>query len=101
MSFPVHSLAEQKREVEKSLARTTLTQIEKGTISFAQGQEIANFILQKIDQITTEEELVSFVYEMSEKWPIFDTIKEVVRLRMNESKEVEKQLQKARQGGDL
>lgn len=62
---------EQKKQIEKMIVNTSIDALEAGAIQEAELQEIAKFVLLKIDAIKTEAELVVFLEELAVKWKFF------------------------------
>lgn len=92
MHYAAHSYEDQKKEIELSIARTIVTQVKNGNLTFEIGQEIAKYTLAHIDTTKTQEDLVLFLEDLSKKWDVFATLHELFRGRMNEVKKVEEQL---------
>lgn len=92
MHYAAHSYEDQKKEIELSIARTIVTQVKNGNIEFATGQQIAQYTLEHIDTTKTGEDLVMFLGDLAKKWPIFATLHELFKVRMNETKHIEEQL---------
>lgn len=80
------NLVDQKNEIELSLARTILTQLEKKTISFSQAQTMARFIVERIDDATTEDTLIRFLQTLAKQWEIFSTTYEFYKIHSNDEK---------------
>lgn len=75
-----------KKEIELSLARTLLTQIEKKSFTFKKAQEIARFIVDKLDNLTTPKKLLDFLHGLSTRWVIFFTTYEFYKMRLAQEK---------------
>lgn len=73
-----------KNEIELSLARTLVTKIEKKIITFDKGQEIARFIVDKLDSLKTPKKLSHFLQELSDQWDIFSTTHAFYKLRLDQ-----------------
>lgn len=87
----------QKDEVELSLARTVLTQIEKENLSYSESQEIAKEILSQIDDIKETRQLLIFLRTLSQRWKIFENLFELYKLKMNEIKVKNEKLEEAKE----
>ncbi len=85
-----------KEEIELSLARTIYTQLDKDTLSYDQCREIAQFVLERIDEVNDETSLMVFLEELSIKWPLFESLKGLVRLKVSDASETAKKLQQAK-----
>ncbi|HLD01296.1 MAG TPA: hypothetical protein VJC10_00305 [Patescibacteria group bacterium] len=78
------SFAKQKKDIELSLARTMLTFIEKGTYTYEQSQEIARFILREIGLAKTPEQVLSFLEKLTLKWPVFENLRGLYRIKVKD-----------------
>lgn len=65
---------ERKDQVFRAIAELNITLFENRSFSEENFAPVADFILGKIDIIQTEEELLSFLSELVEKWPVFEPI---------------------------
>ncbi len=81
-SIDVHmsNFEAQKKEIELSLARTILTKIEKKIITFKEGQEIARFIVDRLDNVRGEEKFLVFLNDLAKQWDIFATTRDLYRI---------------------
>lgn len=87
------NFAEQKNEIEVSLARTILTQLDKKAVTFDQAQEMARFILSQIDTINNIDQMSSFLQNLSKKWPVFESTAGFYKLRAIEARQTEGKIQ--------
>src|SRR3989344_6534746 len=78
---------EHKKEIEAKIVEDIVFGLESNKISETDLPRIADFVLGKIDNIQNHEELVSFLNELSEKWPVFDNLEEVERGEVKDSEE--------------
>lgn len=62
---------ERKDEVLKEIADLIIAGLKDGTILEDDLFPIANFVLEKIDTLATEEQMVVFLSELVQKWPVF------------------------------
>lgn len=62
---------EHKKEVERMLVETIIAALQQGTLSDTEVPTLSAFILERVEAITTHEEMVVFLRELSGKWPIF------------------------------
>lgn len=97
MHYATHSFEDQKNEIGLSVTRTILTQLEKNLIPFAQGQEMARFVLDGIDKTGTPDELLAFLEQLTKKWDLFATVYELFKLRLREQAQIEKSLQQTQE----
>jgi len=72
------------KEIELSLSRVILTQLEKGTIAYDQSREIAQYILSQIDDIKNSNQLLIFLQNLNQKWIFFESTYGLYKLRMND-----------------
>lgn len=78
----------QKKEIELSLARTILTQLDKRVITFEQASEIARHIVSKLESATDEKKLLDLLQEIAKRWDIFSTTHGFYKMRLHEEKSV-------------
>lgn len=81
------SLKDKKNQIEQEITQVILNQIEKETLTVDESSEIVGFCLEKIQAVNTEEEMASFLADISVKWPIFSGI---VSLEQGKAKEEQK-----------
>ncbi|MBU4016288.1 hypothetical protein KJ980_01655 [Patescibacteria group bacterium] len=65
---------ERKDEVLKAIAELIIAGLKDGSIVEDDLFPIANFVLEKIDTLATEEQMVVFLSELAQKWPVFSKI---------------------------
>lgn len=70
----VDQFQEHKKTLEKAIGEAIATALEKGNLSQEGLSEISDFILERIDKIQNHEELIKFVSDLSQKWPIFKNL---------------------------
>lgn len=78
---------EKKKEVEKMIVDTAIDALGAGVITEDELQPIAGFVLSRIDSIKTEEELVTFLTELSEKWKFFLPVERFLEAEVKEEQE--------------
>ncbi len=66
--------ADHKEEVIKSIVESIIQALENSNLSEADLPEIGKFVLARIDNIQTHDELVLFVGELATKWSVFKHI---------------------------
>lgn len=84
MDQNVNSFDSEIKEIELSLSRVILTQLEKGTITYDQSREIARYILSQIDDIKNSSQLLVFLQSLYQKWNFFESTYGLYKLRMND-----------------
>lgn len=77
---------DKKNQIELSLARTILTQLEKKAISFEKAQEIAGFINLYVDDIRNPSQLTSFLRDLSLQWNMFETVYQFYNIHEGDKK---------------
>lgn len=65
---------ERRDEVLKEIADLIIVGLKDGSILENDLFPIADFTLQKIDTLATEEQMVIFLSELAQKWPVFSKI---------------------------
>jgi|SRR3989344_7639653 len=63
-----------KNKVGKELTIQLAVSLRDGKISNAEMSEIAAFVLEKINNVNTTEELSAFLDELGKKWPLFENL---------------------------
>lgn len=81
--------AEHKREVEQGIVEAVINGLEKGTLLPDDARASAKFILQRVHDISTEEQLRGFLEELSSQWPIFANLYTIEQGELQEEKEKE------------
>lgn len=66
---------EHKNEIEKKIVEAIIAGLANKNLLASQLSEIADFVLQRIDEVKNEDELLAFLADLSSKWPIFNNIK--------------------------
>lgn len=92
---------EHKKKLEENILNTVLVNLDKGTLKEEELSAIASFALPRIDQLTSYNELLQFVRDLSLKWPIFknlETISEGALEDVNEDFVAEQALKLAKEG---
>jgi len=97
MHYATHSFEDQKNEIGLSVTRTILTQLEKNLIPFAQGQEMARYVLDGIDKTANADELLAFLGKLTKRWDLFATIYELFKLRLREQAQIEASLRQTQE----
>jgi hypothetical protein len=75
MDNTTHQVSQDFREkVYKDLWQVTLSSLEHGELSEDDSQVVADFVLERLDNINTYSELFLFLDNLSNRWPIFSNI---------------------------
>jgi hypothetical protein len=61
----------QKNLIYEELADRTISGLEKGEISPEESDAIADLVLQRLENVSTEEGMTIFLEELSKSWDIF------------------------------
>jgi hypothetical protein len=62
---------EHKKEVSRRLVETIITSLQEDLLSADDYDEVADFVVTRMDAVKTNEELMQFLRELSSKWKIF------------------------------
>lgn len=73
----MHSLEDHKKQVEKMILEAIVLGLENEKIKEADLPPIADYVLKYIDAIYDHHQLVVFVTNLSQKWPIFKNIEDI------------------------
>lgn len=79
-----------KNVVGERLARKVARALEDGTVTLEQLPEISSYILDNIDTITNHGQLMTFLTELSQKWPVFSNVLTMEQGEVQEKKEDQK-----------
>lgn len=66
--------AQYKQNIEQQIVDTIAKAVEEQKLIETQLPEISEYVLSKIDQITTHDQLIGFLSHLSLKWPVFQNI---------------------------
>jgi len=66
--------AQLREKVYNDLWEATLHAMDKEELSEEDAQEVADFILGKLDTVQTHPELFSFLEELASKWPVYSNV---------------------------
>lgn len=80
---------EHKNRIERAIVETVISALENGNLAESELSQIANFVLEKIDQIKTHDELVIFLSDLSSRWPIFTNLETLEKGEIEEKVEDE------------
>lgn len=72
MDNSIQNFEEEKNKLYNDLLGATLGAIETNTLSFEEGQEVSIFVLANLEPISSKEALLSFLDELTKKWPVFN-----------------------------
>lgn len=68
-------LSQERRDaIEKEIAELIIKGLKEGSLKEEDLSPIAKFVLEKIDTLATEEQMVTFLSELSQKWSVFSNI---------------------------
>lgn len=79
-----------KNVIGERLARKVARALEDGTVTLEQLPEISSYILDNIDTITTHDQLMTFLTNLSQKWPVFSDVLTMEEGEVQEKKEDQK-----------
>ncbi len=79
--------AQHKKKIEDEIAEAIIDALEDKKISEGDATQISDFVLRKIDLIKTHEELTSFLTELSQNWPVFESLGKIEQGEEQEVKE--------------
>lgn len=85
-----------KKEIELELAKTILTLVEAQKITFAQSQEIARYILSRMEEVRTIQDLILLLSEVSGKWEGFKEIYELRSMRVGDTMQTKEKLEEVK-----
>lgn len=94
---------EKKKEIEKAIIDKSITALEQGFIEESGLGEIATFTLWKIDLLKTQNDLITFLRELSAKWHFFSDLLVIESGELdlaNDKKNIEK-IEQLTQGGSI
>lgn len=66
--------SERKDEILQKIVDRILTGLENGNLTEEELKPIADFVLGRIDEFQTEDELIPFLLELAQKWSVFSNI---------------------------
>ena len=92
---------EHKEEIQRQILQVIVTSLRQDLLSTDVVPDIADFVLTGMESVDTEEELVSFLTELSEIWEVFVKIKDIELGTIQRTKEhdvTQEALKLARQG---
>lgn len=78
-----------RKHIEQQIVDTVTEHLEKNKISTEDARQMSVFVLDHIDTITSHPQLIQFLRQMAQKWPIFGPVYEIERgfqQRAHESK---------------
>lgn len=94
---------EKKKEIEKAIVDKSITALEQGFIKEDDLGIIAKFTLDKIDTLKTQDDLIVFLRELSNKWHFFSDmlVIESGEIQKNNERMVIEQIQGLTDNGNL
>jgi hypothetical protein len=78
---------EQRGAIENQIAELVIKGLREGLIQEEDLSPIGKFVLEKIDTLQTEEQMVAFLTEMAQKWPLFSNILTIEKGKVSENSE--------------
>lgn len=69
---------EHKDKIERKILEILANALDAGQIENDDAPNVARFVLDRIDKVTNQKDLVAFLGDLSEKWPVFSTLKDQV-----------------------
>lgn len=76
-----------KEKIEREIVETCAQALEKRELTTQDTSQVADFVLTKIDSIQNEQELLIFLGELSQKWPLFQTVIDMEKGSIQEQNE--------------
>lgn len=67
-------LQNHKKEIETQIVETMISALENEKITESESSEIAAFVLDRIDAVTTTQEMTTFLQDLAAKWEIFGSL---------------------------
>lgn len=86
-----------KNELELSLARTILTQLDTGAITHGQSQQISQYILARIDEAVDPQGILLFLQDLSQKWNMFETLFNFFKIKVADTQQTDVKLEEVKQ----
>lgn len=65
---------EKKKELEKQIVEMAISALENGAITEYMLGDISQFVLSRIDGIKNDEELATFLKDLSQRWSMFSPL---------------------------
>lgn len=82
-------LDQQKEQVQGKILQEISDDLKKGELSSDETTKIAGFVQEKIKLVNDRNELLAFLKELSDKWPIFNNIYQVEKGEEEQKKDVQ------------
>ncbi len=79
---------EHRQKIKRSVIEAMIDALEKENLTESDIPEIGKFVLDRIENINTHDELVKFVGELATKWPIFKHIESAEKVVADRQEEV-------------
>jgi len=70
--------AEYRQTVYDELGEVMLGGLDSGAVTVEDSKDIAAFVLARLDNISTKEELAGFVEELAQKWPVYENVRDTL-----------------------
>lgn len=82
-------LEKRRAEIEEKIVGLIASSLENGSLDEDELSTVSNFVLERIDRIKNQKELIDFVSDLSQKWPVFKSIELIERGEIQEKVEDE------------
>jgi hypothetical protein len=86
-----------KKEIELALADAILKQTQEEKITFEQSQDISRYILSKIDDAKSVQDLVMLLQDVASKWDGFKETYELYTLKVGDKVETQQKLEQVKE----
>lgn len=70
---------DKKKEIEQAIVDTCISALENKSMTEEQMGDVSFFVLERIDLIKNQDELITFLEKLSERWPMFTGILDIAR----------------------
>lgn len=71
-------IEEKKKDIEKQIVDLCISALDNKSLTEDQMGDISFFVLERIDLVKTQEELIEFLRNLSQRWSIFSGMLEIV-----------------------
>lgn len=78
---------EQRKKLEHEILEIVVSSLEQNRLTTEEPQQIATFVLDRIDNLKNQEHVVSFLTELATKWPIFSSLLEMEKGQVERKQE--------------
>ncbi len=74
MDRGLSDFGQKKKKVVNEIANILITALQKDLFTSDEGQIIAKYVLEKTRSSASEQDLIKFLQDLSEKWPLFQKV---------------------------